>query len=624
MKFLILFTFLFCNFAHAQLSNTQREEVYPRNLLTNPGFESGKAGWSFTTTADVTIMSDGTGPMGKNYARWASGAANRVFAQSLKVSHLEAGRNGVFSCDIRVPSGNATHIMYIEGPGGTPQYVKAKAITSNSTTVSTTHNFVFPSQGSSVNFGMYSDSASEPSIDVISCFVGLAEGFNVGSVSQATFVGGIEQVGASGCNYSENTSTALTDFDALGSGSGCNSWTASGDITATGTNEHSAVYNNMPPGNYDIKLSGGFESQTSGSCLFALSDGTSTYQPQLVAAGGAIGAPLLNYSVSYTASGSRTFSLVVADNQASGCQIRNDNAGRNLSWKFYRFPLSSEQAYKPDLTAQSWSGYHDNTCSFAVTSTTYADYAADASCAFAERQNTNFGTVTSALSGSDKLPGITFTPKREMKYFVCASSSVNSSSNTIPSIRITDGTTAFSEWSSRMQTNNGSEGIPFNLCGIYSATSTNEVTLKLQGLVATGSNTVRRAIANSSIEWSIFALDQSFPAPLIVNSVVTSAKAVWAHESAFVSSADAVSRESGDWINGDCTNATTGKATCNINSGVFSDVPNCTCTAFTNGASSKENDCFIQTATSSQLVIATTNDNTPSNLHFTLMCHGPR
>jgi len=42
-----------------------------------------------------------------------------------------------------------------------------------------------------------------------------------------------------------------------------------------------------------------------------------------------------------------------------------------------------------------------------------------------------------------------------------------------------------------------------------------------------------------------------------------------------VSSTDAVTKENLEWINGNCTNATTGRATCTFQSGVFTLAPNC-------------------------------------------------
>lgn len=54
--------------------------------------------------------------------------------------------------------------------------------------------------------------------------------------------------------------------------------------------------------------------------------------------------------------------------------------------------------------------------------------------------------------------------------------------------------------------------------------------------------------------------------------------------SAFVSGSDVVSLENTNWIDGDCTNATTGRGTCNFVSGVFTNTPSCQVQQSGNGA----------------------------------------
>lgn len=54
--------------------------------------------------------------------------------------------------------------------------------------------------------------------------------------------------------------------------------------------------------------------------------------------------------------------------------------------------------------------------------------------------------------------------------------------------------------------------------------------------------------------------------------------------SAALSSTDVVSDENTDWINGDCTNASTGQFTCNFVAGVFSTTPNCSIQPTATGA----------------------------------------
>lgn len=67
--------------------------------------------------------------------------------------------------------------------------------------------------------------------------------------------------------------------------------------------------------------------------------------------------------------------------------------------------------------------------------------------------------------------------------------------------------------------------------------------------------------------------------------------------SAKISSTDVVTEENVDWINGNCTDAGTGLATCNFNSSTFSVAPNCTCSVSNNSSTS----CRVQTVSSTSL-----------------------
>lgn len=89
--------------------------------------------------------------------------------------------------------------------------------------------------------------------------------------------------------------------------------------------------------------------------------------------------------------------------------------------------------------------------------------------------------------------------------------------------------------------------------------------------------------------------------------------------SAKVSNADAVSDENTDWINGDCTNATAGHATCTFVSGIFTQAPTCTCTPINNASSSQT--CFLkQAATSTEVILITNSAGSNTNLPFHLQC----
>ncbi|RJP50527.1 MAG: hypothetical protein C4586_05950, partial [Anaerolineaceae bacterium] len=146
----------------------------------------------------------------------------------------------------------------------------------------------------------------------------------------------------------------------------------------------------------------------------------------------------------------------------------------------------------------AWSGYHDNTCSWARTNTSYGDPATDASCALTERTNMNFGTV----SDSGDLPNILFTPNSTGRYYVCAHVSVTIATDTAGGeLRLWDGTTTIAEsgtWAS--STNSGHR---ISLCGVYVATSASSKTLSVQSKASSGAITINGSASagGTAIEW---------------------------------------------------------------------------------------------------------------------------
>lgn len=221
--------------------------------------------------------------------------------------------------------------------------------------------------------------------------------------------------------------------------------------------------------------------------------------------------------------GSTSSSLYFAYQTTSSAYSKmngNAFAATDISIKFkvriseWKNPVTG---YNPGQIANSWSGYHDNTCSWARTNTAYGDPATDGSCTLNDRVNNNFGTVT----GSNNLPSITFTPSRVGSYWVCAFPKIAASSTgqTIDAL-LWDGTTNIAEWQVSQPV--GTYFQTAHLCGLYKATSTAAKTLSIQTKVGSGSVTINAQSTNaSSIEWSIIQLDQQLPAPVLVNGVVS-------------------------------------------------------------------------------------------------------
>jgi hypothetical protein len=274
-------------------------------------------------------------------------------------------------------------------------------------------------------------------------------------------------------------------------------------------------------------------------------------------------------------------------------------------------------AYIPDTTAQSWSGYHDSTCSWARTNTAYGDPTADASCALVERTNQNFGTVST--SGS-VLPAITFTPKKAGRYYACALVHLTSSAGSNQAVRLYDGTNTIAEqqWNAP-----AAQSIPFTVCGIAVASSTSAFTLSLQTKASSGTVTLAAANASGAVEWSIFAIDNSFPAPLLSNSVVSSSSGVVKVVSAFITNTGTptVTRQDGSWI-ASLTDNGAGDTTINIAAGTFSTIPNCTCSV----QHSVARFCTISDSTTPSTtalrVLTTSVTPTASDEEFHIICVG--
>jgi len=87
--------------------------------------------------------------------------------------------------------------------------------------------------------------------------------------------------------------------------------------------------------------------------------------------------------------------------------------------------------------------------------------------------------------------------------------------------------------------------------------------------------------------------------------------------SAKVSGTDVVVDENFDWIDGDCTNAGAGVATCNFISGVFSSAPNCVATPVNSTSSAL---ISPQATTSSVTIVTQTSNGTNTDSQFNLYC----
>lgn len=622
--FIILFYLLSTLPAGAALTDVDKTQIFSKNIMPNGGFELGKSGWTPNDTADFAVTT--TTPMvGLVHATWdADASADTLAYAAFPIQAGYYGRNGVASCLFTTASGTAT--VEIQATDGSNVLSEA-SITSSTTPTRTSTNFIFPSSGS-IQLRLYAN-ADEPSIAIDDCYLGPAEGYNVSSVSQATFVGQSYFAATASCLWSR-TNTALGAFTA---DTDCPGPTVVssyvGSWQTTDSNLPKQTINNLPPGIYEVTVIGSFYQTVAAVNTLSISDGTTTC-PGVSAENSSAASSGQTYTCSfnYSSAGDRSFE-VYGSSGSSTININNTSQGQTLTFILKRFPTSSEQAYTPDLQAMSWSGYHDSTCGWTRASTAFADPSADTTCSLVERVNNNFGTVSSYLSGSDDLPGITFTPKKVGTYKVCAIGSGKNSNIGTLLLKLWDGTTTVAE--AGMDTiNTASYSSNFTACGLYKATSTASVSLRIQMACSVNTCTIEQSSPGSSaIEWTIFSLDQSIPAPVLTNMVTSGSSGGVKMVSASLNcdAGSAVTSSEAGFTSLAIGNIASGSCTITWASTIWSAAPRCFITATTiSGGGDSYILGFTAAPTTTGVTIHGTYDDSTNvtTADFDLLCIGAR
>lgn len=594
------------------------------NLLPNPDWETGTTGWTASAGTYTRTTTAANVAFGAGSGSWdASAASQTLTSTAVAIPTGLYGSNGLVRCSIKT---TATDYV-LQAYDGTN--VLASATVRSGTQYSAQSvNFIFPSSG---NIQVRVVSASDASVIYLDdCYLGSAS--NLTNVSQAQVYGSWRSAGTGNCMWTVTQSTYASDFPA---DTDCSTPVVSGGVSAAGTKVPHFVLSNAPPGTYSISVDFPFYSTTTGgntwACRLVDGDGTQIGSERgtryYSVTSSTVDARFLVHvegQVTYTTSASRTIKIQCrSDSNASN--IEASFAGRDLNASVLYFPSSSQLALQPDQVANSWSGYHDSTCSWARTNTTYGDPTADATCGLTERKNNNFGTVTSYLSGTDKLPGIVFTPKKaNSTYFVCAS--IKSLGNTLSAslgYRLWDGTTTIYETN---RTEDVATNVDeMNMCGLYTAASVSSVTLSVQSKASAGSTTISNTgDSASTIEWSVFDLS-SLGQLQIANQVQTSNAGGESIQRARIANAGSASitSQSGSWITSVNRN-TTGDISVNIASGTFSSTPSCVCMV----ENAEGRICMHDDGTSptSSLVRfqTTVAGGSATDVNISIVCMGPR
>lgn len=609
--------------ASATLNDVDKQFLVAKNILNNGGFENGKAAWDLQNNGGLTIVTSGSNLLtGKASGTWDASTINGLLGDNTTVPRGLYGKNGVAFCKFQVPSGTATHTLQVKY-GGSP--LVSQTITSSATPTYTFVNFVFPSD-TSVQLAIVSTAADEPMIVIDDCFMGDASEVNLTNISQAQFIGSGYFATTANCTFTRTSTTlgALSDTDCPGATVESNP--GPGTIQTTDYDAPKFAVNNLPPGVYEVC----FQGATTGNAQFAaiaINDGTTTAGQS----GSGSDTTAEQFRVcalfTYTSSGNRTFEIFVSS-AASAYNIYNATANNQTSFSIKRFPLSSEQAYRPDAIAFNWSGFHSNDCSFTRSSSSYGQYTGDASCTFTEQANSNMGTVTSTYNGALSLtPGISFQTTRATTYHVCANANYDADGNNV-NLQMIEKTSGVTIVSGVYQQVTSGQFINMQMCGNLDVDSVQTTSIEIQCKAASGACalTPNGTSGDKTVQWSIFGISQQIPAPLLVNSVVNPRSGVTNVVSAsftYSAGTPSVEREDGDWISS-IADTGAGHITINVNSGTFSSTPNCTCSV-QNQTAANLRGCGIISATSTTIQIGTQNyGGTAADYNSVLVCVGPK
>lgn len=158
-------------------------ETGNNNILPDPGFEAATSLWTFSggATATTDSTAKGTGSLG---ADWDSNAAGQTLtSQLVTIPTGFQGKNGVALCNIKTPSGTATHTITVNDGSvdiGTPG-----TILSGTTFLTSSYNFIYPLSGG-LKIKLTSVSSNEPQIFTDDCKLDLATNVGLSPISTPT------------------------------------------------------------------------------------------------------------------------------------------------------------------------------------------------------------------------------------------------------------------------------------------------------------------------------------------------------------------------------------------------------------------------------------------------------
>lgn len=202
-----------------------------------------------------------------------------------------------------------------------------------------------------------------------------------------------------------------------------------------------------------------------------------------------------------------------SDNGAAANYFLKNNGSGLLSWASPSGSSTSSGGMKA-----FWQGYHDDDCSFQVSTKDTQTQISDTTCTFVDSgpESTSFPTVsTSTDGGSTEYAGITFTTTMAGVYEVCAQYEVNLSDAGYVGMNMYDttGGTRTANMNFRVVTANDSRAIRH--CGFFTFAAGVTPNIRIETYISGGTGTLTLGYSNGStagvfetIKWSIKVYEQ--------------------------------------------------------------------------------------------------------------------
>jgi hypothetical protein len=592
------------------------------NLLPNSDFESGLASWTSSGGTFTAVTTGANLLNGLKSALWTPSAANQTLT-STQVTVPAGLTGGGCMGKAFYKTAEATNLYMLQAIDGSSNVLGSATVYPTLGSSASTAQVYFPCPTSGTIALRVVAAGTIPGAAIAVDDLHIGSLLNGSQVSQASLYGTASTPGTSGCQWT-STSGTFANLPANGS---CPTPSVTGNASAPATKIPGVTFATLPPGEYFVEFEGSFYggAGTGNPSTYVISDGTTSKglaQPNTTQH-----ADHISGNFSYNTAQSNVTFQVQCYRDDTNCTVdAGATSNRKLEIRVYRFPTSSETAYRTDSVAASWSGYHDQ-CNFPSTSVSFADPTSDATsgCVLTTLpgRSVNFGSVTSYLSGSARLPGIVFTAPRLGSYQVCSTFQITIPNSGRTSVRMVDssGAEINQTWVSSVAGEQSG-----SICGNTQVTSLSPWTVKLQTANTVGASNYISAAASISrtVTWSVRQLDGPGAMPVFPGNISSNTAGMEHLERAVIQNNGSCSilTQSGNWITSVVHGGSAGNCVLTIVG--FSGRPSC----FIEGESAAVN--FVghrldPAPTSSSISVVTTNTGGAGfDSNFGIACMGPR